>query len=108
MKFKDKPIADAAKTAQAETAVANDPRYEQQRALEVTRNTPPPWIETAGGRIDLVKPVIKLQGSYWSDQTGDMQSLLKPERAYIAHGILVVEELGLWFPLSAIHHGKKT
>ena|SRR5260221_299678 len=75
-----------------------------------TETAPPPapkWIETAGGRVDLVRPVIYLQGSYYDDVVKDHVKILRPDKAYIAHGILVIEETGLWFPLSTIHVGKR-
>jgi len=58
-------------------------------------------------RIELTRPVISLQGSYYNNATGGHVRVLTPEHAYIDRGILVIEELGIWFPLSAIHHGKR-
>jgi hypothetical protein len=65
-----------------------------------------PWLTVNGDRIDLVKPEILLMGFVF---VGPKQvNRITPERAYIVGGILVVEELGLWFPVATIQLGKKT
>jgi len=65
-----------------------------------------PWITVSAGRIDLYRPRLWLQGSYYDGK--DHVRECKPERAYIAHGVVVVEELGLWFPLASVNIGRKT
>jgi hypothetical protein len=67
------------------------------------------WITVSADRIDLVKPHIWLQGGIVmrNGPAIDVLRELMPERAYIAHGVLVVEELNLWLPLASVHVGRK-
>lgn len=70
----------------------------------------PPWIEVVGDRINLTKPEIWLQGSIVvRDSKGNptQPRQLAPERAYVIGNLLVIEEMGLWFPLASIHYGRK-
>lgn len=69
-----------------------------------------PWLEVVGDRINLTRPMISLQGSIVirDARNNPMQPReLIPEFAYIAGGVLVIEEMNLWFPLASIHYGRK-
>jgi hypothetical protein len=66
-----------------------------------------PWLAVKADRVELVKPTIDLNGYTFLDRAGTQKKVLMPERAYIAHGIVVIEEMGLWLPLSAVSIGRK-
>lgn len=68
-------------------------------------SAPDTWITVKGDRIELTRPHIWMQG--WAHIKGQQIRELTPERAYIAHGVVVIEELEIWLPLSAVQIGRK-
>lgn len=62
------------------------------------------------GRIELVRPLIELSGHIFVDPSDSSTQVRKltPDRAFIADGVVVIEEYGIWFPLSNVTIGRKT
>lgn len=66
-------------------------------------------VTVQSDRILLFKPIIRLNANFSSDlkRPVDTQSMnLQPERAYIAHGCIFVDELKVWFPLNTVQIGR--
>lgn len=75
----------------------------QAKANEATADAGPSMTVSAY-RIDYVKPEIRLMGFEFIE-AGDsrtQKNLWTPDRAYIAHGMLVIEEYGISLPTSYV------
>jgi hypothetical protein len=80
-------------------------KQNQQANAPTPQAAPPaPAIDAKADRIVLTRPTIRLASHQFVTRDKQVQSL-EPQRAYIAHGVLVVEELNLWFPLNEIKLG---
>jgi len=62
-------------------------------------------ISVTADRVVLTRPKISLSSHMFVTSTKQASSI-EPERAYIAHGVLVIEEMNLWFPLNEIKLGR--
>lgn len=86
------------------------PRLESRGVGAIPSRTEAPAPVTVGAsRIDLVRPVIRLNANFSSDlkRVVETQSMnLTPERAYISHGCIFVDELKVWFPLNTVQIGR--
>lgn len=99
-----------ATNSSAPQTAASDPQQRQAITEPPVVPAPSPWLTVTGARIDLVRPQLEWQGNVFHVD-GDVSTQKKkhiPERAYIVNGIIVIEELGIWFPLNQVFIGRKT
>jgi len=52
--------------------------------------------------IELTRPHIKLRESVWSTEKRDQIYELRPQRAVIIHGALIIEEMRLVLPFAGV------
>lgn len=92
-----------------------NPRPTQAPAQPVTPTkdeptvAPPSSVTFKDGRIELVRPVLELMGHVFVDPSDHrtQSKKLEPQRAYIADGLVVIEEWGIWFPVGNVSIGRK-
>ena len=97
--------------------VFGQPRAAAQQAQTPAPASPVPvapvehteWREVSGGGIVLRKPLILLDGHHFINAVGETPNQVNkitPERAFISHGCVFIDELKIWFPLSQVTIGK--
>lgn len=98
--------------AVTQTMLAGSADVQSAQARAALTGSPAPveaptsWIAVSADRITYVRPEIWLQG--YEVHAGKQERMLAPARAYVAHGVVVIEEMDLSFPLSAVKNIRKS
>lgn len=89
------------------TAAAN--HGQQQSSNVLSKPAEQRAVTVLSDRVELLRPLIRLNANFSSDlkRPVETQSMnLTPERAYISHGCIFVDELKVWFPLNTVQIGR--